>query len=138
MGAPLLPVRLRFPKAARLARTGEFHRVRDQGRSWPGRFFILGVLLREGGGETRIGFVTSKRMGNAVERNRARRQLRDIVRRHRPGLLPGRWLVLIARRPVVGAELAALEGEWLRLGRRAGIFRPPSPSLEREVAAAPV
>lgn len=121
-------MRLRFPKAARLARTGEFRRVREQGRAWPGRFFILGVLPREGEETTRVGFVTSKRVGNAVERNRARRQLRDIVRRHRPELRAGRWLVLVARRAAVGTEMAALEGEWLRLGRRAGIFQPPLPS----------
>lgn len=135
-------MRLRFPKAARLARTSEFHRVREQGRSWPGRFFILGVLCREDATETtRIGFVTSKRVGNAVERNRARRQLRDIVRRHRPELRAGRWLVLVARHPMVRAEMTALEAEWLRLGRRAGIFQrppPPPPSPEREAVVAPV
>ncbi|MBV9657929.1 MAG: ribonuclease P protein component [Verrucomicrobia bacterium] len=124
-------MRLRFPKAARLATAREFHRVRDAGRSWPGRFFVLGVLCLPdspaGATPARIGLITSKRVGGAVARNRVRRWLREIVRASRPELRADIWLVLVARRAAAEAGLAELRDEWLRLGRRAGILPAPSP-----------
>jgi ribonuclease P protein component len=57
-------------------------------------------------------------------RNRVRRRLREIVRRHQHELLAGLWLVIVARPAAAGASSAALEEEWLRLARRASILRP--------------
>ena len=124
-------MRLRFPKAARLSQTREFHRVRDQGRSWAGRYFVLGLLAQPNGTEagtnaaSRVGFVTSRRVGGAVVRNRVRRRLREIVRANRAQLRPGCWIVLIARRAAAAANFRQLNDEWLRLTRRAGILLPP-------------
>ncbi len=125
-------MRLRFPKAARLTRAREFHRVRDAGRSWNSRFFVLGVLPSPEpvapDAPARIGFVTSRRVGGAVVRNQIRRRLREIVRASRPLLRPGFWIVLIARRPAAAADAGPLREEWLRLARRAGILLPaPAP-----------
>lgn len=116
-------MRLRFPRAARLTRAGEFRRVREQGRSWGGPFFVLGRLRLETPAATRVGFITSRRVGGAVVRNRVRRRLRDLVRQHRPRLRPGFWIVLIARQPAACASADALAAEWLRLAGRAGILR---------------
>lgn len=128
--------RLRFPKAARLIRAGEFRRVKEQGRSWPGRFLILGVLedADASGQSSRIGFVTSRRVGGAVVRNRVRRRLREVVRRSRPQLKPGRWLVLVARHTAAHASAAELAAEWLKLARRAAILLPPCSSTARSGA----
>ena len=48
-------------------------------------------------------FVTSRRVGNAVTRNRIRRRLRGILARHGERLAGTRYLVMIARHPVVSA-----------------------------------
>ena len=125
-------MRLRFPKAARLTQAREFRCVRETGRSWSGRFLVLGVLVQPANGDpdgsqaSRVGFITSRRVGNAVERNRVRRRLREIVRANRPLLREGRWIVLVARRAAVEAGFAALRDEWLRLAGRAGILQPAS------------
>lgn len=123
---------MRFPKAARLTTTWEFKRVREHGRSWGGKFIVLGVLTDappEGVGTARVGFVTSKRVGGAVVRNTVRRRLREAVRVVRPRLRAGCWLVLVARHTAARANAAELAQEWLRLARRASILmdEPPSP-----------
>ena len=119
--------RLRFPKAARLTTTGEFRRVREKGRSWPGKFLVLGVLVGappDGAGPARVGFVTSKKVGGAVVRNAVRRRLREAVRVTRPQLRAGLWLVLVARYTAGKASAEELRQEWLRLARRASILLP--------------
>lgn len=124
--------RLRFPKAARLIRVGEFRRVKEKGRSFPGRFLILGVLMDaepdvENG--TRVGLVTSRRVGNAVARNRVRRLLREAVRPSRPQLRVACWLVIVARYTAARATAAELAAEWQKLARRAGVLRAPSTTV---------
>lgn len=115
-------VRHRFPKSARLASASEFSRVKEEGQSCHGRFMVLNVLRDSPTPETRVGLITSRRVGSAVERNRARRKLREIIRHSRPSLLPSLWLVLIARRGAADAPLQTLQREWLQLAQRASIL----------------
>ena len=83
---------------------------------------MLSVLPVQNSGPWRAGFVTSRRLGGAVVRNRVRRHLREIVRRHQHELREGFWLVLIARHEAVTATYRILEHELLRLARRASIL----------------
>ena len=115
-------MRYRFPKSARLTGAGEFHRVKSEGISCHGRFMVLSVLKNSPSSETKAGLITSRRIGGAVERNRVRRRLREIVRKARPELQPGLWLVLIARRQAVEATFQSLQREWLQLAQRASIL----------------
>ncbi len=121
--------RLRFPKAARLTRATEFQRVKERGRSFPGRLLVLGILTDAGptaDAGSRIGFVTSRRVGGAVVRNTVRRHLREAVRHTRPRLRAGCWIVVIARYTAGRAKGSELAAEWLKLARRAGILLPGS------------
>src|SRR5204862_4962822 len=69
------------------------------GRKLPTAAFVLQVRERGDGGPVRVGFTVSKKVGTAVERNRVRRRLRDIVRRSpTPRLRAGHDYVLIGRR----------------------------------------
>ena len=113
-----------MPRAARLTQTSEFRRVRAEGRAWPGRYLTLAVLEGVERGSSRIGFITTRQIGGAVERNRVRRRLREIVRQARPRLRGGRWLVLIARRASTAARSDQLRDEWQRLAERAGLWKP--------------
>jgi len=115
-------MRHRFPKSARLARASEFARVKSDGVSCHGRFMVLSVLKDSPTAETRIGFITSRRIGGAVDRNRVRRRFREIIRMARPALQPSLWLVLIARRNAVEASFQSLQREWLQLAERASIL----------------
>jgi ribonuclease P protein component len=118
-------MRHRFPKSARLTTAGEFLRVKQGGESCHGRFMVLSVLKNPASAEARTGIITSRRLGGAVDRNRVRRRLREIVRMARPELLPGFWLVLIARKNAVGATFQAMQREWLQLAQRASILSRP-------------
>ena len=115
---------LAFPKARRLTRSAEFLRVKNEGRSHRGALMILGVLESGDADGFHAGFVTSKRIGGAVVRNRVRRRLREIVRVRQHSLQPGISLVVIARPAAANASYSALADEWLRLAKRASILRP--------------
>jgi ribonuclease P protein component len=62
----------------------------------------------------RLGITVTRKIGGAVKRNRAKRQLRDIFRRHRAELRPCLDLVIHARPPIVERTRAQLEQEFLR------------------------
>ena len=83
---------------------------------------LVNVLQNAAPGPTRIGIITSRRVGGAVERNRVRRRLREIVRAELGQLAPGAWLVIVLRHRAVGAAFAELREEWIRLVRRTNVW----------------
>lgn len=113
--------RLRFPKAARLSRASEFARLKREGTAFHGRLLVLSVLKAEPDKETRIGIVTSRRVGGAVVRNRVRRRLREAVRVTRARMQPGLWVVVIARQRAAQADFESIRAEWLELAQRSGV-----------------
>jgi ribonuclease P protein component len=68
------------------------------GRRASATAFLLQARKRAENGPVRFGFTVSKKVGNAVERNRIRRRLREMVRRAAGNLTPGHDFVLIGRR----------------------------------------
>ena len=117
--------RFRFRKSHRLVLDAEFQRVRSEGSSVRGETLTLGFLKNEWPfSGARAGFVTSKRVGNAVSRNLIRRRLREIFRKHQHELAPGIWIVTVASPRAARAPFRALEDEWLRLAHRASILAP--------------
>jgi ribonuclease P protein component len=94
-----------------------------------GATFTLQARRREDEDPPRVGFTVSKKVGNAVERNRVRRRLREMVRLAPAGSLrAGHDYVLIGRRAALAfrfARMAAeLDGALDRLHRG---HRPPRP-----------
>ena len=81
---------------------------------------ILGVYRDRA--STRFGLVASRRVGNAVLRNRLRRRLREMVRLSMPQILPGLWIVLVVRAAAGRATGDGLRTEFIALGTRAAIF----------------
>ena len=108
----------------RLVRTRDFAAVREGGKSWTGRCLILAIRPRPDCQRAHAGFTTTKRIGNAVVRNKVRRRLRVIVRRFFPGLTVSHDIVTIAKFSAVRADFRELEQEWEKLARRAGLFAP--------------
>ena len=111
-----------FPKARRLTHRLEYERVKRNGVTQRGKLLMLNALAMENSAPWRAGFVTSGRVGGAVVRNRVRRRLREIVRRHQYELRQGVWFVIIARHEAAMATYNALEDEWLHLASRASIL----------------
>ena len=114
--------RLALPKKRRLTRPSEFAEVKKDGRAERGRLLVLSVLPTNDAAPFRAGFVTSRALGSAVVRNRARRRLREIVRKHQGEIVTGVWIVTIARANAATASYQELEAEWLRLAKRASIL----------------
>ena len=113
---------LSFPKSRRLTKPAQFEQVKKDGRVQRGSFLLLSVLKKAADGRFCAGFVTSRALGSAVKRNRVRRRLREIVRKHQAEVVAGMWVVTIARQRAGNATYEQLEGEWLRLAKRAFIL----------------
>ena len=71
----------------------------------PAAAFVLQAKRRSDQGPARFGFTVSKKVGNAVERNRVRRRLREIVR-------------------LTGAERVRAGHDYVLVGRRAALALP--------------
>jgi ribonuclease P protein component len=75
----------------------------------PAGGFVLQALDRREDGPVRVGFTVSKKVGNAVERNRVRRRLREVVRlAHAGDMRPGHDYVLIGRREALALPFERL------------------------------
>ena len=115
----------RLLPANRLTRGRDYARVRGEGVAYRGRTCLL-LSLAVPGEDSRIGFIASKRgVGGAVQRNRARRRLREIVRR-RWTRVPshGYLLVFIASRRTRDAAHQALASDVETLLAHAGALAP--------------
>lgn len=122
----------------RIRRDVEFRRTRHQGRCWSSDILVL-CALRTGAPVTRFGFVVSKRLGNAVTRNKVKRRLREAARHLAPNLLPGYDVVVIACGPVASRAFAELAGTLGALTRRAHLREPsPVPAAESTPSGGPV
>lgn len=79
------------------------------GTKVPAAAFVLQARKRTDEGPIRFGFTVSKKVGNAVERNRVRRRLREVVRLAEPGRLrSGHDYVLIGRRAALTTPFARI------------------------------
>ena len=97
------PTSFSFPRARRLTHASEYERVKREGLVRRGKLLTLSATVVENSGLCRVGFVTSRRVGSAVVRNRVRRRLREIVRQNQHALRGEFWMVLIARRDAANA-----------------------------------
>lgn len=112
----------------RLLRTAQFTEAYAQNRRWHGRFMVL-FLRAAPDASLRLGVVAGKKVGNAPERARAKRRLRDAFRRHRALFAAATDdVVLVARRSLLAARWADVVAELLRLAAQAGLAPPPPPA----------
>ncbi len=75
------------------------------------------------GTTSRVGVITSRKVGNAVERSRARRLLRESFRRHQHELAGPLDMVLVARPSIAGKTFAQVEQDFLTAARKAGFLQ---------------
>ena len=115
--------RLRRPD--RVRRRPEFERAYDTGIRIHGRFMML-FVVPNGTRTPRLGVAASRKVGSAVERNRAKRLSREIFRRHK--LEAGLDVIIVPRREMLDAPFASLEADYLAALARRDRERPaPSP-----------
>ena len=103
----------------RLRRRADFQRLREDGRSRAHPLLVIRVAPN-GLPHTRYGVVVSKRVApKAVDRNRLRRRLREVLRRN--PATPGWDILLIARGSAAHASFDDLRATTLELERRVGV-----------------
>ena len=116
-----------FCRKQRLLHTAQFDETYDQNRRWHGRHMVL-FLRAAPDASLRLGVVASKKVGNAPERARAKRRLREAFRRHRAGFTAATEdVVLVAKRSILTAPWTDVVAELLQLAARAGLCHPPAP-----------
>jgi ribonuclease P protein component len=106
----------------RLKQRVEFLRVAAQGRKAPTHGVVLQALPRDNTELVRVGFTVTKKVGNAVIRNRTRRRLKEAARlllQDRP--VSGFDLVLIGRNHTRGRPFLELQDDIRRALKKAGV-----------------
>ncbi len=113
----------------RLKRRQEFSSVYEDGKAFAHGPLVIRVRrAREGGDQSqvRFGFAVGRRLGNAVRRNRVKRQLREAARRS--GAEGNADIVVIARASAARASYGQLEHTLWTLLSRAGLRETPTSS----------
>lgn len=121
----------------RLKRRAEFLQVAAANRKWVAPGLILQVRRQPephalpteaaapvaAAGTIRVGFTASRKVGNAVKRNRARRRLRVVAEQVLPQAIPGNDFVLIARAATVDRDFDALRNDLVAGLKRLKLFQ---------------
>jgi ribonuclease P protein component len=99
---------------ARLLNRAEFLAVR-RGEKRRGRLFLVEVLDRGDDGVPRVGYTVTRKVGNAVVRNRLRRRLKEAVRVHAADdMAAGHDYVIVGREDALAAPFGQLKAELSR------------------------
>lgn len=115
----------------RLADKERFRQVRQAGTSYAHRLLVL-CALRNDQAISRSGFTVSRRIGNAVARNRARRRMSEAVRLVWDMVEPGWDMVWIARPAMNRVQFPVLQSTCVDLLQRARILRIGSEDVEEK------
>ncbi|HEX3626974.1 MAG TPA: ribonuclease P protein component [Verrucomicrobiae bacterium] len=117
------PRRLRLPRGSRVTQNRDFIRIRQQGERLAQGCLVANWNLLPEGASPKLGVVTSRKIGGAVQRTRARRLLRESFRLHQHDFAKPVELILVARNSIVGKQFADVEKDFLTSLRRAGLLR---------------
>ena len=130
----------RLAVAERIRRRPEFERIYNEGVRIHGRFMTV-FVLPNGGATPRFGVAATRKLGSAVERNRAKRLAREMFRRHK--IAAGLDIVVVPRREMLDAAFPVLEADYHavlgrhgreRSGPSSGSRRPPRQARPRSAS----
>lgn len=105
-----------------LKKNSEFRRLYSKGKSAVTPYMVL-YCRRNRGGENRLGYTVSVKLGHAVTRNRVRRRLREIYRLNTPALSSGWDIVIVARQRCVGAQYEKMNAAFLSACAELGLLK---------------
>jgi ribonuclease P protein component len=107
-----------FPRARRVRKRLDFLRVQGRGRRYSTAHYLVFALPAEAPRATRFGVTVSRKVGNAVARNRVKRWLREHCRRWAPEVPPNLDIVIVARPGAERAGFAPTSQELASLTKR--------------------
>jgi ribonuclease P protein component len=111
----------RFLSGEHVRKRPEFELIYKSGFKRSGRLMTIFTREREAG-PARLGIAATRKMGAAVERNRAKRLVRELFRHHKPATAVD--VVVVPRREILDAPFARVESEFLALLSRTPSNRP--------------
>jgi ribonuclease P protein component len=107
----------------RLKKNKEFQSVFKRGISNANRQFVVYYSERTNGPNFRVGISVSKRVGNAVIRNRIKRRVREVIRELEDDLSEGKDYVIIARKPTADMSFHQIKSSLIHVLKRSGVLR---------------
>jgi ribonuclease P protein component len=119
----LTPKPLRLSRASRVTSNRDFMRIRQEGERLAQGCLVANWNALPDGAKPKLGVVTSRKIGGAVQRTRARRLLRESFRLHQHDLVRPVEIILVARNSIAGKKFADVEKDFLATLRRAGLLR---------------
>jgi ribonuclease P protein component len=109
----------------RLKQRRDFTELKQQGQRLASGCLIANWTASPSGSGPRLGVITSRKLGSAVTRSRARRLLRETFRLHQHELRQPVTMVLVARSSIRGKQRAEVERDFLSAMRRAKLLKEP-------------
>jgi len=117
-------------RVQRLARRADFERVRGKGQTHGTPLFVV-VVARRGSGPPRVGVAAGRRVGGAVQRNRAKRLLREGIRPLYTSLAPGWDILLMARGAILDASSTHIAVKLAAVLRILSVIAPQDHTTDR-------
>ena len=103
------PSRQSFSPSQKLRKSFEFERVKAKGYSHKADAFFLQAFREPSAKFPRLGIIATRRLGNAVTRNRMKRILREIFRRNSDKIIPEAEIIILPRKKMCSLEFSKIE-----------------------------
>ncbi len=110
----------------RLRNRADFSRVYRGGRSFANSQFAVYWFRQKDADPIRLGVSASKKIGNAVVRNRMRRTVKEIIRHMTDRIVPNIDIIIIVRKPAITMKYSDLEKSMNHVLKKAGLLKPKS------------
>ncbi|AST93932.1 ribonuclease P protein component [Sutcliffiella cohnii] len=115
-------------KEKRIKKNKEFQQVFQHGKSMANRQFVLYVLEKKDQAEFKIGLSVSKKIGNAVTRNRIKRYIRQVFTELEADIVTTGDIVIIARKPTAEMSYEEVKSSLIHIFKKISLLRKTVPS----------
>ena len=105
-----------------LRKKSDFDSIYNRGKSVGDRYVVL-FYRKNNLPYNRTGFLASKKVGNSVQRNRARRLMKESYRHLLPALPTGYDFIIIARNTISGKKCMEVERSLMSAFKRTGVIK---------------
>ena len=104
-----------------LRKKDDFNAIYNAGKSIPERYVVL-FIKKNGLSYNRTAFLASKKVGNSIQRNRAKRLMKESYRLSAEKFLPGYDLIFVARKTINGKKLSDVKWSLLNAAKKGKVI----------------
>jgi len=116
----------------RLRNREDFSRIYRGGKSFANGQFVVYWSKQHVADPFRLGVSASKKIGNAVVRNRMRRMIKEIVRLQENKIVPNTDFILIVRKPATAMKMKEMEKSVLHVLKKAGLLKNKNHTSQKQ------